>query len=277
MILLRKELFSLSPFTKQGTTDTANKGNRKKAQPKSSASPTKATGSDAAPNSKSPPKKKPAAQPAARKITTSPKSKRNNESAAVVAASADSVDDGDESAVDSQPNAERQMTKATSPAANSDNNKRGIGSSSMDEGIIVSRKRIASLNASAFMAANYETEQTLDRNFSVTDDESSEEEEDEDDEDEAAEGVRTEDEAKSQSSSVPSSRATTKGSRGGGSSAAGGGGGGGKKRAPKKVKKESDVAKTVSGYRGGRCDNGMTKERARQMTMKGISYCVAML
>lgn len=274
MILLRKELFSLSPFTKQGTTDTANKGNRKKAQPKSSASPTKATGSDAAPNSKSPPKKKPAAQPAVRKITTSPKSKRNNESAAVVAASADSVDDGDESAADSQPNAERQMTKATSPVANSDNNKRGIGSSSMDEGIIVSRKRIASLNASAFMAANYETEQTLDRNFSVTDDESSEEEED--DEDEAAEGVRTEDEAKSQSSSVPSSRATTKGSRGGGSSAAGGGGGG-KKRAPKKVKKESDVAKTVSGYRGGRCDNGMTKERARQMTMKGISYCVAML
>lgn len=101
----------------------------------------------------------------------------------------------------------------------------------------LSRKRMASLNASAFMAATYEAEQTLDRNLSAT--ESSSEDGDDDDK-----SQNTDTDAKSQQSSVPSStggskaKSSTAGSVR--SSAIG-------KRAPKKVKKEAvDESKNVS-------------------------------
>lgn len=109
----------------------------------------------------------------------------------------------------------------------------------------LSRKRMASLNASAFMAATYETEQTLDRNLSAT--ESSSEEEDEDEE-EDNKSQNTDTDAKSQQSSVPSSLGSG-GSKAKSAGSARSSAASTTKRGPKKVKKEKgEEPKTVSGF-----------------------------
>lgn len=122
----------------------------------------------------------------------------------------------------------------------------------------LSRKRMASLNASAFMAANYETEQTLDRNLSAT--ESSSEDMDDDDK-----SQNTDTDAKSQQSSVPSSTGGSKAKSSTTASSVRSSATG--KRAPKKVKKEAvDEAKNVS--EDLKMDKRRERERGREFELK---------
>lgn len=106
---------------------------------------------------------------------------------------------------------------------------------------IVSRKRMASLNASAFMAATYEAEQTLDRNLSATESSSeSDEEEEEDEEDEDNKSQNTDTDAKSQQSGVSKAKSSRSNVTTSSSMA---------RKGAKKVKKEAigEDAKNVSG------------------------------
>lgn len=121
----------------------------------------------------------------------------------------------------------------------------------------LSRKRMASLNASAFMAATYEAEQTLDRNLSATETSSDEEEDEDEDEDDTEEGdnksQNTDTDAKSQQS-LASAVSKAKSSAG---SARSSGTASSCRKGAKKVKKElmavatGDDAKNVSNPTDG--------------------------
>lgn len=86
----------------------------------------------------------------------------------------DSADSGDESHTEGNRTSDDQRGSG----------KKSNALEASPDALVVSRKRMASLNASAFMAATYEAEQTLDRNLSATEEESSEQDDDDEEEEE---------------------------------------------------------------------------------------------